>query len=191
MKFDNLLIMVLFLAVIMAGGLLGGAVYTEFKVLQTSLQDIDFVIPGARNSTEGVANVTTFQEVLDITIYPLFYLTDSLPYLVYFMCFAFIIGLAIVAYLSSKNPIFFILHLLFTLVLTYLAIILSNTYAELLTNPFINNMMIDFSVYNKIMLFLPQIFFITSIVFAGIAFVNVIKPSTKDSPYGINYGGDY
>lgn len=191
MRFDNLTIMVLFLAVSFAGGLLGGLVYYQMNLLDTSLRTIDFDIPLAQNSSGDIANITTFQDVLDLTIYPLLGLKDAIPYLVYFMMFAFIIGLAITAYLTSKNPIFFVLHILFTLVLTYFAIILSNTYAELLSDVFINEMMVGFPIFNRLMLSLPIILFVTAVVFGAIAFINVIKPSTPENPMGLNYGGDY
>jgi hypothetical protein len=191
MKFDNLILIVVFLCVSITGGIFAGLVYTNIHLLDTELHNVDFNIPLAQNSTTGALNITTFQDVLELTVYPVMGLVDALPYLVYFMMFAFIIGLAITAYLTSKNPIFFVLHIIFTIVLTYFAIILSNTYQTLLSNPYINTMMVDFPIYNKLMLFLPQILFLTSLVFAGIAFVNVMKPQTAESPYGINYGGDY
>lgn len=187
MKFDNMIIMIIFLAVTFVVGLLGGIIYFQLNVLDTELQKIDFDIP----FTEANDSVSSFQNILDITIYPILTLRDALPYLVYFMIFGFIISLAMVAYLTTKNPLFFTLHILFTILLTYLAIILSNTYKEMLSNQFINQIMVDFPVYNLVMYYLPQIFFITSIVFAGIAFVNVVKPSTQENPYGLNYGGDY
>ncbi len=191
MKFDNLVIMVMFLTITFVSGILGGVVLFEMNLLKTELHNINFNIPGAQNSSEGIANVTTFQEIMDITIYPLFTITDTIPYLVYFMIFGFIAALAITAYMSSKNPIFFVLHFLFTLLLTYFAMILMNTYLDLLSDAFINSMMTEFGVYNLIMTHLPQIFFMTSFVFAGISFVNVMKPSTKENPQGLQYGGDF
>lgn len=190
-RFDNLIVMVLFLTISLVSGIFAGVVYFQLNTLDSELRDINFDIPLAQNSTSGTVNVTQFQDVLGLVIYPILGLKNTLPYLVYFMMFGFIIALALTAYMTSKNPIFFVLHLLFTLLLTYFAIILSNTYQELLSNNFINNMMIDFTVYNIVMLYLPQIFFMTSLVFAGISFVNVMKPSTREHPYGLNYGGDY
>jgi len=192
MNFDNLIVMIIFLVGVFVGGIFGGLIYTSFNMLEVELQTVDFQIPFAQNSTiDEAPNVTTFQEVLDITIYPFFDVADSLPYLTYFMCFAFIIALAMVAYLSTKNSLFFVVHLLFTLLLTYFAILLSNAYTKLLTDSTFNNMMVEFPVYNLLMIYLPQVFFVTSLVFASISFVNVVKPSTKDNPFGVNYGGDF
>lgn len=184
-SFDNLIIMVIFLGVCFFIGILGGVIYYQMSILDTELREVDFEIPG------GEGNVTHFQDILDITTYPILDLRETLPFIVYFFVFGLIIGLALTAYLSTKNPIFFVLHFLFTLILTYFAIILSNTYKELLQNEFINEIMLEFGVYNLIMFYLPQIFFMTSLIFAAISFANVMKPSTASHPYGINYGGDY
>ena len=191
MKFDNLLILVVFLAIVSFAGILAGLVFFGMETIHTTLQTINVTIPiqemGSANS-----NLTTFQDVLGTVIYPFLNLRDTLPYLTYFMVFAFIIGLGITAYMSSKNPVFFIVHLLFTSLITYFSIILGNTYKTLLANPFINSIMIDFTIYNKLMLYLPQIIFFTSLVFASIAFVNVMKPQSSEPGGGtLNYGGDY
>ncbi|MFW6229985.1 MAG: hypothetical protein ACOC4L_03285 [Halanaerobium sp.] len=155
-SFDNLIIMVIFLGVCFFIGILGGVIYYQMSILDTELREVDFEIPG------GEGNVTHFQDILDITTYPILDLRETLPFIVYFFVFGLIIGLALTAYLSTKNPIFFVLHFLFTLILTYFAIILSNTYKELLQNEFINEIMLEFGVYNLIMFYLPQIFFMTS-----------------------------
>ncbi len=184
--------MTLFIVLFFVTGILGGMIYFSLNLLETQIQQVDFDIPFAKNTTAiDVHNVTTFQDVMDITVYKMFDVVSYIPYLVYFMLFSYIIGLALVAYLSSKNPIFFVVHFLYTLVLTYFAVILANSYIKLLTMPFINSMMTDFPVYNKLMLNLPQVFFITSLVFAGISFINIIKPSTAEHPYGLNYSEEY
>lgn len=191
MKFDNLIIMIMFLLTVFISGILGSIVYFSIQTLDAGLHEVNFDLPGATNSTIGNYNVTTFQETLEITIYPILEIFNALPFLSYFMIFGFIIALAMTAYMSSKNSIFFVLHILFTLFLTYFAIILKNAYANLLENPFMNTILIEFGVYNMMMLYLPQVFFMTSLVFGAISFVNVIKPSTSSNPQGLNYGGDY
>ena len=75
--------------------------------------------------------------------------------------------------------------------ITYFSIIISGMYQGLLNNPFINNMMTPFTIYNKVMLYLPQIIFFTSLLFGVIAFVNLMKPNTNAQSAGLQYGGDY
>lgn len=187
--FGNFMLLIIFLVVAIVSGLLAGVVYFDMNTLDSALHTVNFQIPIENNISVG--NVSDFQDILGIVVYPLLGLRSSLPFLVYFMIFGFIIALGMSAYLTCKNPIFFVLHLLFTFLITYFCIILSNTYSMLLTNPFINSMMLDFTIYNKVMLFLPQIVFFTSLLFGVIAFINLMKPQNDYSNTGINYGGEY
>jgi len=190
MKFDNLIMLVVFLGVVAFGGILAGLVYFNMETLDNTLHTVNFPIPVGEGMTQN-GNLTDFQDILEIVVYPILGLRDSLPFLTYFMVFAFIIALGMTAYLTSKNPIFFVVHLLFTALMTYFCILLSNTYVTLMANPFLNQMMIQFTIYNKLMLFLPQIVFFTALVFGVIAFINVMKPQSADTTQGLQYGGDY
>jgi hypothetical protein len=148
-------------------------------------------LPIEDNRTAVELNMTDFQDILEVVVYPILDLRDSLPYLTYFMVFGFIIALGMTAYLSSKNPLFFVLHLLFSIVMTYFCIIISNMYIDLMSNAFINSMMLPFTIYNKLMFYLPQVFFFVSLLFGAIAFINIIKPQNNYSATGLNYGGEY
>jgi len=189
--FSNFTILIIFLVVISVVGLIAGILYYDMNIMQSTLATVNFQIPIEDNSSIGVHNVTDFQDILGVVVYPILGLKDSLPFLTYFLVFGFIIAMAVTAYVSSKNPVFFILHILFTFLVTYFCIIISNTYKELLSNPFINQLMIQFTIYNKLMLYLPQVVFFSSLVFGAIAFINIIKPQTNYSQTGLNYGGDY
>lgn len=188
----NFVILLIFLVAVLSGGLLAGLIYYQLNVLEGAIQTINFEIPISNNMTNAY-NITDLQGILGVTVYPLLGLKTSLPYLTYFMVFAFIIALAMTAYVSSKNGIFFVVHLLITILITYFSIILANVYIDLLANPFINQMMIDFTIYNKLMVYLPQVIFFTSLVFGAIAFVNLMKPQSNLSGNmsSLNYGGDY
>lgn len=192
MRFENIALLTMFLVSFFVTGILAGVSYYGLKTMETELRGVDFVIPGAQNSSNpDTRNVTTFQDVLDITIFPLFDFVDKLPMFSYFMLFAYIIGLAVTAYVSTKNPVFFVVHFLYTLILTYFAMILANAYAEILANPIMDSIMVNFPVYNLLMMYLPQVFFITSLLFGTISFITILKPSTAENPQGLNYGGDY
>lgn len=191
MRFDNLIMIVIFLAIVSFGGLLGGIIMFSMETVDTTLQTINITIP-IQEMGSANPNLTTMQDIFGVVVYPILGLRDTIPYLTYFMIFTFIIALGITAYMSSKNPVFFIIHLLFTLILTYFSIVMSNNYTILLNDGFINSIMVDFVIYNKLMLYLPQIVFFTSLVFGAIAFINVMKPASSESGMGsLNYGGDY
>lgn len=191
--FSNLIILVIFLVVISTAGLVAGLLYFDMNVMQTTLLSIDFPIPIENNATAVANNMTSFQDIMKVVAYPLLGLKDSLPYLTYFMVFGFIIALGMTAYLSSKNPLFFVLHLLFTILMTYFCIIISNMYIGLMSNAFINAMMLPFTIYNKLMFYLPQIVFFTSLLFGVISFINLIKPqnASQGASSGLQYGGDF
>jgi hypothetical protein len=189
--FDNLVMIIIFLVLVSVVGLIAGILYFNMNLAETTLKSFDFTIPIQDNSTISATNMSTFQDILEVTAYPLLGLKSSLPYLTYFMIFAFILALGMFAYLSAKNPIFFVLHLLFTIAMTYFCFILSNMYIKLMTDPFINAMMIGFPIYNKIMFNLPLVVFFTSLVFGAISFINLIKPQNPATTGGIQYGGEY
>ena len=188
--FSNFIVLIIFLVVAFAGGIIAGVVYYDMAVLETALHSVNFQIPIQNNATI-TNNITDFQGILGMTVYPILGLKSALPYLTYFMVFAFIIALAVTAYVSSKNPVFFVLHILFTFLITYFCIILSNSYIQLMSDPFMNQLMLGFTIYNKLMFYLPQIVFFTSLLFGAIAFINLIKPQTNYNVTGLNYGGDY
>lgn len=190
--FNNFYMMLIFLLVVSVVGILAGVVYYDMQILEDSLKTVDFAIPIEVNSTvTGAYNMSHFQDILGVTIYPILGIRSALPYLSYFAIFGLVIALAITAYISTKNPVFFVLHLLFTIVIVYFSFIISNEYITLLTNPFINSLMTDFVIYNKLMIWLPQILFFTSLIFGVIAFSNIMKPQTNYNVTGLNYGGDY
>jgi hypothetical protein len=190
MRFDNLIMLVVFLVIVGAGGLLGGLIYYGMDTVQSVLETVNVTIP-IQEVGSANGNLTTFQDIFGIVIYPFLELRDAIPYLTYFMVFAFIIALGISAYMSSKNPVFFVVHLLFTILLTYFAIVLSGIYVTLLSDTFINSLMVQFTIYNKLMLYLPQVIFFTSLIFGAIAFINIMKPQSGENSRGLNYGGDY
>jgi len=185
--FSNLTLILILLIVSSVAGLLAGIIYYDMAVVQSTLQTVDFAIPIQDNSSIGTTNVTHFQDILEIVVYPILNLKSSLPYLTYFLIFGLVIAFGISSYLSSKNPVFFVYHILFLLLMTYFCFIISNAYIDLLSNPFINQMMINFTIYNKLMIYLPQVVFFTGLMFGAISFINLIKPQNQQ----INYGGGY
>lgn len=189
--FSNMILLIIFLVAITTVGIFAGVIYYDMGLIDDVLHTVDFPIPLENNYTGTISNLTSFQDILSITIYPLLGLKSSLPMLAYFLVFAFIIAMGLSAYLSSKNPIFFILHLLFLFLITYFSLILSNTYIQLMENPFMNQMMVNFTIYNKLMFYLPQIIFFTGLLFGVIAFISLMKPQSSTNPGGVSYGGDY
>src|SRR3989304_5472375 len=113
MEFSNFTMLITFLVIVFVSGILAGVIYYDMELIDSTLQTVNFPLPLENNATAVSLNVTDFQGILNITVYPILGLRTSLPYLVYFMIFGLIIALGMTAYLSSKNPIFFVLHILF------------------------------------------------------------------------------
>lgn len=193
MEFSNLIMLIIFLVVTFVSGICAGVLYYDMQIIDQTLQTVNFVIPVEVNLSSGNNSITDFQDVLGVVVYPILGLRTSLPYLVYFLIFGLIIALGMTAYMSSKNPWFFVLHLLFLSLITYFSMILSGSYVNLLANPFINQIMTPFTIYNKIMIYLPQILFFTGLLFAVISFALVMKPTSNNqmNQTSLNYGGDY
>ena len=191
--FSQFILFMTFLVLACVVGLIAGILYYDMNILEQTMKTVDFTLPIQNNDTVAYTNISHFQDILQITLYPILGLRSSLTYLTYFLLFGVIIALGLAAYLSSKNPIFFVAHVLFTLIITYFTFIMSNMYMKLLANPFINQLMIPFPIYNKIMMYLPQIIFFTSLIFGIIAFISLVKPTsnTYGNQTSLNYGGDY
>ena len=190
MKFDNIVMVVIFVGILFFVGILASISYYSITTLETVLKTVNMSIPVGTNGTLN-SNLTNFQDIMGLVVYPFTGLRTSLPYLTYFLIFGIIIALGFTAYTSSKNPVFFIVHLLFTILITYFATILSNAYRVLIENPFMNSILIDFAIYNKVMLYFPRIIFFVSLLFGLISFVSVLKPSSSKFDTSLSYGGDY
>jgi hypothetical protein len=189
---SNFTVIIIFIVAVFVGGILAAVVYYDMNILNTTLQTVNFQIP-LQNNASAPGNITDFQGILKVTVYPLLGLSSSLPYLTYFMIFGFVIALAVTAYASSKNPVFFVVHILFMLVIAYFCFLLSNAYQNILQNTFMNQALANFQVYNVIMLYLPAIVFFTGLIFGAISFVNIMKPQSNigGNQQGLNYGPDY
>lgn len=192
---NNWIILIIFLVATFVSGILAAIIYYDMEIMDSTLHQVDFQIPIQDNSTVNneYKNISTFQDILEVVVYPVLELRYSLPYLTYFMIFGLIMAMFVTAYISSKNPVFFVLHILFLLVVTYFCNILSNAYQTILENPFMNTLLVNFQIYNKVMLYLPQIIFFTGLLFGVIAFINLLKPQSNfgGNQQSLNYGGDY
>ena len=84
---SNFIIITIFIVAVFVSGILGAIIYYDMNLLNTTLQGINFPIPIENNMTNSY-NITDFQGILGITIYPLLSLSNSLPALSYFLVFA-------------------------------------------------------------------------------------------------------
>jgi hypothetical protein len=73
------------------------------------------------------------------------------------------------------------------IVMTYLSIHISNIYRELISNSVFRDMMVEFTVYNQIMLNFPWFVFIITIMATLMGIVNFQKSSVNRSNDDLNY----
>lgn len=118
------------------------------------------------------AYVSTCQDLWDLSLYPFLALRELLVWMSFFFIFALVLGLLIVGYQSGKSPVLLGLLIVFVLVLTYLGIELSNVYRAIIEQQVMRDMLVNFTVYNKVMLNFPWFVFITGLLSVMLGVVN-------------------
>lgn len=172
-----------FLFLLMFSGISLGVLGYSMGELETAIGLIDFEVP-----TNSSGNFTSFQDFADVILYPILGLRESLPYISYFFIFAMVLLFVLMGYISQQRPILFVPYVLILIVYSVVCITISNAYEQLLTNPFILNMMIEYYIFNKIMLYLPQFVFFSGLVIGGIFAMNSVKRRQLSSEYEtLNY----
>lgn len=104
---------------------------------------------------------STCQEWFALSIYPFFALKEILIWFSYFYIFGIIFGLFYLGWKVRKHPSLLVVHIVLSIIVTYLSIEIANIYRVLIENPFIASIFQPFVIYNKIMLYLPTFMFIT------------------------------
>lgn len=171
-------IAMLFIAI--TGLIMGGSYYFLDQV-QTGFESTDCVI-------SGNTLVSSCQELWAMSFYKVLALKEVIVFLSIAWIFITLIGILITGYRSGKNPVMIGLLILVDIGFTYGALHISNLYRTLLSNSVIMNMMIEFPVYNKIMLNFPWFVFIVSTLSIVLGIINFQKGITnKESINELDY----
>ena len=144
-KYGIFIAVLISIGMIAASGLFFGATYylldtTEDAFLTTSCE--------ISNNTL----VENCQELWDLALYPFLGLKGILVWASFFFIFGLVVALLVLGYLSGKSGALLGVMMAFVGGITYLGIELSNIYRTLLDNAIFRSMMLEFTVYNKIML---------------------------------------
>jgi hypothetical protein len=131
--------------------------------------------------------VSDCQELFDFGLYPFLALKSLLVILNSIFIVLLTGGILMLGYQSGKSPWTIGILILLCLVLTYLALHVSNLYQDLLSNPTFYAAMIQFTVYNKVMLNFPWFVFIVSIISSMISIVNYQRTSVNTPQDVLNY----
>ena len=161
----SLTIIILSILSIFTSGIYFGITYYVMDSVESSLQLMDCDI--ADN-----VYFETCQDMFSLSIYPFLALRELLVWASFFFIFALVMGMLMLGYRSGKSPALMGLLIIFVISLSYLAIELSNAFRTMLENQMFRDIMIEFTVYNKVMLNFPWFVFIVSLFSVMLSIVN-------------------
>lgn len=175
-------VVAIFLSVISIAisGLWFGFIYFTLDSVHTAFLSTDCVI-------ENNTLVGSCQELFQLGLYPFLELKDLFIWISFFFIFSLVIGMFILGYQSGKSPVLMGYLILVTIIMTYLSIHISNIYRTLLENEVFRSMMVEFVVYNKIMLNFPWFVFIITLFSLMLSIINFQKSAVNKSSDDLNY----
>lgn len=165
---------------ILISGIFFGATYYILDEVNTAFENTDCVI-------ENNVYVDSCQDLWGLSIYPILALKDILIWFSFFFIFALVMGMLVLGYQSGNNPVLLGVLIVVVSVITYISIEISNIYRTLLENDLFRSMMLEFTVYNRIMLSFPWFMFIVSLFAVVLSIVNWQKVKVNSSKEELNY----
>lgn len=172
----SIMFLIFGLVMIAVSGIVFSLIYYSMDTVQTSFEAMDCEI-------EGNAFFDDCQGWFTMVLYPFLALKDILVYLSMIFIFVLILGMLLTGYNSGFKPWLMGIMILLNIGLTYASIWVANIYRLLLENDIIRTALIEFSVYNKIMLNFPWFVFITSLFSIAFGLINWQRSRTN-TPYG-------
>lgn len=161
---------------IAVSGIFFGMLYYFLDITHTALLSTDCVI-------NNNAFFDSCQDMWELAVYPFLGLKTVLVYLSFFFIFILVLGMLLSGYNSGTKPYMLGVLLVLEIAITYGSLWISNIYRALLDNEIIRTAMINFSVYNKIMLNFPWFVFVVSLFSLAIGIVNWQRVR-KNTPVG-------
>ncbi len=155
-QYGSFVVVIVALIFIVTSGLFFGLLHYTLEVTETAFQSTDCVI-------ENNTLVGSCQDLWELSLYPFLALRSVLVWISILSIFGMALGILLIGYQSGKSPILLGILVLFLIGLTYMAIEVSNIYRTLLENDVFRSMMVDFVVYNKVMLGFPWFVFVLAL----------------------------
>lgn len=162
--------------IIAVSGLFFGLTYFIMDITYDSLLVTDCVI-------ENNTLVSSCQDLFDLALFPFLGLKDVLIWASFFLIFGLVAAMLVLGYRSGKSPALMGVMVAFTGGITYLGILLSNMYRVLLENDIFRSMMVEFTVYNRIMLYFPWFTFFVGLFAVMLGLVN-FQRTAVNTPSG-------
>lgn len=173
-KYGGFVVIIMSLVLIVITGVFFGLVYYTLDVTDTALRTTDCVII---NNTL----VNSCQDLFELGVYPFLALRNILVWLSFFLIFGVTLGILLSGYQAGRSPVLMGFLFLFLTGLVYIAIEVSNIYRTMLQNTLFQTVMVEFTVYNRLMLVLPWYVFIIGLFSLMLSVVN-FQRSTVNTP---------
>lgn len=164
-KYGGITLIILSILAIFASGIFFGITYFIMDATHEGFLENNCTI-------ENNIYVESCQDLWSLSVYPFLALREILIWFSFFFIFALVLGMLITGYQSGKSPVLLGVLIVFVVVLTYIGIEISNVYRTMLDIAVFRNMMIPFTVYNKIMLNFPWFVFFVGLLSALLSVVN-------------------
>ena len=166
--YGSLTLVILSLLAIFTSGIFFGIAYYVMDVTENSLRANSFAI-------ENNIYFDDSDGMWELSVYPFLALKELLVWSSFFFIFALVLGLLIVGYQSGKSPVLMGLLLVFVIFITYFGIEISNVYRSMLEVEAFRDMMVNFTVYNRVMLNFPWFSFFVGLLSVMLSIVNYQK----------------
>lgn len=174
-KTGGLTLIILSLLSIFVSGIFFGIFYYTMDVTETAF----------RANTFEIHNNVYFnnsQQMWELSVYPFLALRELFIWGSFFFIFALTLGLLVVGYQSGKSPVFLGLFIVFIVIITYFGIEFSNVYRSMLEVELFRDMMLPFTVYNKVMLNFPWFSFFVGLLSTMLGIVNYQRTGVNQIP---------
>lgn len=162
---SSIIIIALSMLMIFMSGIFFGITYFTFEALETGFAENDCII-------NNNVYVDSCKELWDWIVIPFLSLRYILIYGSYFFIFGQVLAMLVIGYRSGKSPAMAGVLIVIISFFTYASILLSNIYRSMLEVSMFYDIMVPFTVYNRIMLSYPWFIFILSLSSVMLAIVN-------------------
>jgi len=177
---SSLVFLVWGLIFIAVSGVMFALTYFVLDTTQTALE-------GVNCELEGNVFASDCQGLFTMVVYPFLNAKSILIYLSYFSIFILVLGMLLAGYNAGTKPWMIGIMLLVEIALTYGSFYIANIYRLLLDNEIIRNALINFPVYNKIMINFPWFVFVISLFSIAIGIVNWQRSRTNTATGELDY----
>lgn len=179
-RYGSIAVLILSFFSIFLSGIFFGGTYYVLEIVETAFQNTDCVI-------ENNIFVESCQDLWGLSIYPVLAMKEMFIWMSFFFIFAMVLGMLVLGYKSGKSPALLGLLVVFIMAFTYLGIEMANIYIELLENSIFYDMMVEFPVYNMIMLNFHWFIFIVSLASLMMALANFQRVKTNSVSEELDY----